>query len=78
MRTGDALDILPTLAEASVDFVATDPPYNIQLPLTMAGGKLAETRQPPYRLRDDQRRAGRPRQRRRLRRVPRGDGPGVP
>ena len=25
MRTGDALDILPTLAEASVDFVATDP-----------------------------------------------------
>ena len=43
MRTGDALDILPTLAEASVDFVATDPPYNIQLPLTMAGGKLAET-----------------------------------
>jgi len=25
----------------SVDFVATDPPYNIQLPITMAGGKLA-------------------------------------
>ena len=31
------------LPEASVDFVATDPPYNVQLPLTMAGGKLAET-----------------------------------
>ena len=43
MRTGDALEILPTLPDASVDLVATDPPYNIQLPLTMAGGKLAET-----------------------------------
>ena len=43
MRTGDALEILPTLTEASVDLIATDPPYNIQLPLTMAGGKLAET-----------------------------------
>jgi DNA modification methylase len=43
MRTGDALEILPTLPDASVDMVATDPPYNIQLPLTMAGGKLAET-----------------------------------
>jgi DNA modification methylase len=26
----------------SVDFIATDPPYNIQLPITMAGGKLAQ------------------------------------
>jgi DNA modification methylase len=43
MRVGDALAVLPTLAEASVDFVATDPPYNIQLPRTMAGGTLAET-----------------------------------
>jgi DNA modification methylase len=42
-RTGDALAILPTLEEASIDFIATDPPYNIQLPLTMAGGPLAET-----------------------------------
>jgi DNA modification methylase len=25
-----------------VDFVATDPPYNVQLPQTMAGGPLAE------------------------------------
>ena len=40
---GDALALLPALADASVDFVATDPPYNIQLPLTMAGGALAET-----------------------------------
>ncbi len=43
LRLGDALAILPTLPEASVDFVATDPPYNVQLPLTMAGGRLAET-----------------------------------
>jgi DNA modification methylase len=43
MRQGDALAILPTLAECSVDLVATDPPYNIQLPLTMAGGPLAAT-----------------------------------
>ncbi|MEA2536664.1 MAG: hypothetical protein QOF11_898 [Chloroflexota bacterium] len=43
MRQGDALTILPTLPEASVDLVAMDPPYNVQLPLTMAGGKLAES-----------------------------------
>jgi DNA modification methylase len=43
LRLGDALAILPTLSEGSVDFIATDPPYNVQLPLTMAGGKLAET-----------------------------------
>ena len=43
LRVGDALAILPTLADASIDFVATDPPYNVQLPMTMAGGKLAES-----------------------------------
>jgi DNA modification methylase len=43
LRVGDALTVLPGLADASIDFVATDPPYNIQLPLTMAGGVLAET-----------------------------------
>jgi DNA modification methylase len=42
LRVGDALTILPTLEPESVDFVATDPPYNVQLPMTMAGGKLAE------------------------------------
>lgn len=42
LRVGDARAILPTLAEGSVDFVATDPPYNVQLPMTMAGGRLAE------------------------------------
>ena len=34
--------MLPTIAADSVDFVATDPPYNVQLPMTMAGGRLAE------------------------------------
>jgi DNA modification methylase len=42
LRVGDALAILPGLAAGSVDFVATDPPYNIQLPITMSGGRLAE------------------------------------
>jgi DNA modification methylase len=43
LRVGDALAILPTLADESVDFVATDPPYNVQLPMTMSGGVLAES-----------------------------------
>lgn len=42
LRLGDTLAVLPTMAAASVDFVATDPPYNIQLPITMSGGRLAE------------------------------------
>ncbi len=43
LRRADALEALPELPADSVDFVATDPPYNVQLPLTMAGGRLAET-----------------------------------
>ena len=43
LRVGDALEILPTLAAESIDFVATDPPYNVQLPMTMSGGALAES-----------------------------------
>ncbi len=38
---GDSLAILPTLDAHSIDFVATDPPYNVQLPMTMSGGALA-------------------------------------
>ena len=41
LRVGDALALLPTLATGSIDVVATDPPYNLQLPMTMAGGRLA-------------------------------------
>jgi DNA modification methylase len=43
MRHGDALRLLATVPAGTVDFVATDPPYNPQLPMTMAGGPLAET-----------------------------------
>jgi DNA modification methylase len=43
LRVGDALAILPKLDAGSIDFVATDPPYNVQLPMTMSGGALAET-----------------------------------
>ena len=42
LRLGDARRMLPTLPAGSVDFVATDPPYNVQLRMTMAGGRLAE------------------------------------
>jgi DNA modification methylase len=42
MEVGDALELLPRLADGSVDFVATDPPYNPQLRLTMSGGPLSE------------------------------------
>ena len=31
MRTGDALAILPGIPDASVDMVATDPPYNVRV-----------------------------------------------
>lgn len=41
LRVGDSLAILPTLDDESIDFVATDPPYNVQLPMTMSGGALA-------------------------------------
>jgi DNA modification methylase len=56
MRIGDALVLLPGIPDASVDFIATDPPYTIQLPLTMAGGKLAEAhtnRRTDYAMRSD-------------------------
>jgi len=42
MVPGDALAILSSMETGSVDFVATDPPYNVQLPITMSGGPLAE------------------------------------
>jgi DNA modification methylase len=43
LRIGDSLAVLPTLDAESVDFVATDPPYNVQLPMTMSGGALSES-----------------------------------
>jgi DNA modification methylase len=43
LRVGDAAAVLPTIETGSIDLVATDPPYNLQLPMTMAGGALAVT-----------------------------------
>jgi 16S rRNA G966 N2-methylase RsmD len=43
LHVGDALTVLPRMDDESVDLVATDPPYNLQLPMTMAGGRLSET-----------------------------------
>lgn len=43
LELGDANELVRGLADGSVDLVATDPPYNPQLKITMAGGRLAET-----------------------------------
>ena len=43
LREGDARELLGAIADGSIDFVATDPPYNVQLAMTMAGGALAAT-----------------------------------
>jgi DNA modification methylase len=42
LLTGDATRLIGDLDDASVDLVATDPPYNPQLKITMSGGVLAE------------------------------------
>ena len=69
---GDApTRLLSDVADASIDFVATDPPYNPQLKLTMAGGRLAEAhanRRTDYAMVTDD--PGGPRQQPILQRVP--------
>ncbi len=42
LLVGDATQLIEDLDDASVDLVATDPPYNPQLKVTMSGGPLAE------------------------------------
>jgi len=42
LQVGDATELIGGLDDASVDLVATDPPYNPQLKATMSGGPLAE------------------------------------
>jgi DNA modification methylase len=42
MVLGDAARLLEDLEPGSIDLVATDPPYNPQLKVTMSGGRLAE------------------------------------
>jgi DNA modification methylase len=41
LLVGDATQLIEDLDDASVDLVATDPPYNPQLKVTMSGGPLA-------------------------------------
>ncbi|HSO30214.1 MAG TPA: DNA methyltransferase [Candidatus Sulfomarinibacteraceae bacterium] len=41
LRVGDARRLLGDIPDASIQFVATDPPYNVQLPMTMSGGLLS-------------------------------------
>jgi DNA modification methylase len=43
LEVADAAEALLRLGDGSVDFVATDPPYNPQLRMTMAGGPLARS-----------------------------------
>lgn len=42
LEIGDAMKLIASLGDASVDMIATDPPYNPQLKATMSGGKLSE------------------------------------
>ena len=42
LEVGDALELIGELEEDSVDMIATDPPYNPQLKITMSGGALAK------------------------------------
>ncbi len=43
LKVGDAMSLVRELDDASIDLVATDPPYNPQLKATMSGGPLAKT-----------------------------------
>jgi DNA modification methylase len=42
MEVGDSMELIRGLDDASIDLVATDPPYNPQLKITMSGGALSE------------------------------------
>lgn len=42
MEVGDSMELIRGLDDASIDLVATDPPYNPQLKVTMSGGALSE------------------------------------
>lgn len=56
MRVGDCLTEMGKIASNSVDFIATDPPYNTHLEQTMSGGKYAEefaNRRTDYNMRSD-------------------------
>jgi DNA modification methylase len=53
---GDCLQVLPSFAADSFDFIATDPPYNIHLEQTMSNGRYAASfpnRRTDYYMRSD-------------------------
>ena len=41
LEIGDAMELIKGLGDASIDLIATDPPYNPQLKATMSGGALS-------------------------------------
>lgn len=55
MIAGDCLQVMPTMEEESVDFIATDPPYNIHVDQTMCDGKYGwQNRETDYNMRSDE------------------------
>jgi DNA modification methylase len=57
MLVGDCLAIMPTLEAESVDFIATDPPYNIHVDKTMCDGKYGwANRESDYTMRSEEER----------------------
>jgi len=57
MLVGDCLAIMPTLEAESLDFIATDPPYNIHVDKTMCDGKYGwANRESDYNMRSEEER----------------------
>lgn len=57
MLVGDCLEIMPTMEAESIDFIATDPPYNIHVDKTMCDGKYGwANRETDYNMHSDDKR----------------------
>jgi len=57
MIVGDCLEVMASMADESVDLIATDPPYNIHVPKTMCDGKYGwSNRETDYNMRSTQER----------------------
>ncbi|MBM3473193.1 MAG: site-specific DNA-methyltransferase [Armatimonadetes bacterium] len=57
MLVGDCLQIMPTMEPGSIDFIATDPPYNIHVDKTMCDGKYGwANRETDYNMRSQEER----------------------
>jgi DNA modification methylase len=54
MIVGDCLEAMAGMADESIDFIATDPPYNIHVPKTMCDGKYGRSnRETDYDMRSE-------------------------